>query len=342
MMDIESGAFSYNTVLERTINTMTNSGLRYIDYASGVSSRIEVAVRRALMTGYGQVQRYMSDQIADELGTEYFEVSAHSGARPEHEEWQGGVYIKDELYSICGLDDALGLCGINCYHSYDPFFPGISKRRYTDEQLEALKAEDAKEIEFNGKKYNKYQALQEQRKMERQMRKYRQDIDLLKKGEADAETIEAKQIKYQTKFSQYKAFSDRMELPMQRDRIYNDGLKVKSIANLEKPDIIINKAVGAANKLYSVRLPDGRDAKLAGGTKITKIKIFAGKGTDTDIRIANLLEERYGYPAKEWEKVRGEGIVRDEGQNKKAELHWYEAQGERYEMKVKRWFDDEN
>lgn len=35
MMDIESGAFSYNTVLERTVNTMTNSGLRYIDYASG-------------------------------------------------------------------------------------------------------------------------------------------------------------------------------------------------------------------------------------------------------------------------------------------------------------------
>jgi hypothetical protein len=86
----------------------------------------------------------------------------------------------------------LGLCGINCYHSYDSFFPGISKRRYTDEQFEAFKAEDAKEIEFNGKQYNKYQALQEQRKMERQMRKYRQDIDLLKKGETDVETIEAR------------------------------------------------------------------------------------------------------------------------------------------------------
>ncbi len=63
------------------------------------------------------------------------------------------------------------------------------------------------------------------------MRKCRQDIDLLKKGEADAETIEAKQIKYQTKYSQYKAFSDRMELPMQRDRIYNDGLSIKGSLN---------------------------------------------------------------------------------------------------------------
>lgn len=160
------------------------------------------------------------------------------------------TYTKDELETICGLGDPLGLCGINCYHSYDPFFPGISKRRYTDEQLEALKAEDAKEIEFNGKQYNKYQALQEQRKMERQMRKYRQDIDLLKKGEADAETIEARQIKYQTKFSQYKAFSDRMELPMQRDRIYNDGLSIKGSSNyFETPYIEYRPLQKAADSI---------------------------------------------------------------------------------------------
>lgn len=105
--------------------------------------------------------------------------------------------------------------------------------------MEALKAEEAKEIEFNGKTYNKYQALQEQRKMERQMRKYRQDIDLLTKGEADEERIQAKRIKYQTKYSQYKAFSERMELPMQRDRIYADGLKVKTENPIEK--IIVSK-----------------------------------------------------------------------------------------------------
>ena len=278
MMDIESGAFSYNTVLERTINTMTNSGLRYIDYASGTSNRIEVAVRRALMTGYGQVQRYMSDQIADELGTEYFEVSAHSGARPEHEEWQGGVYTKDELYSICGLDDALGLCGINCYHSYDPFFPGISKRRYTDEQLEALKAEDAKEIEFNGKQYNKYQALQEQRKMERQMRKYRQDIDLLKKGEADSYTIECRKIKYQVRYSQYKDFSESMGLPMQRERIYQDGLSLKSVANRIKVDKIDTKKL----------------IQSAADSGIIKLEINERKQTRHIIESDNYIEGRSG------------------------------------------------
>lgn len=179
------------------------------------------------MTGFGQVQRFMSEQIASELGTEYFEVSAHGGARPEHAEWQGGIYTKDELETICGLGDPLGLCGINCYHSYDPFIPGVSVRRYSDEDLERLRQEDAEEHEWNGKSYNKYEALQEQRHMERQMRKYRRDAELLEQGGADDELIENKRIKYQTKFSQYKAFSKTMGLPMQRDRIYNDGLSVR-------------------------------------------------------------------------------------------------------------------
>lgn len=242
MMDIQTGAFSYNTVLERTINKMTSSGLRTIDYESGWSNRVEVAARRAIMTGFGQVQRFMSEQIADELGTEYFEVSAHGGARPEHAEWQGGVYTKEELETICGLGDPLGLCGINCYHSYDPFIPGVSVRRYSEDQLAELKRTDAEEHDWNGKSYNKYEALQEQRHMERVMRKYRQDIDLLEIGGADKETITNKRIKYQTKYSQYKAFSKRMKLPMQRDRIYNDGLQVKpdpiKVANLHKNDII--------------------------------------------------------------------------------------------------------
>jgi hypothetical protein len=154
------------------------------------------------------------------------------------------TYTKEELKTICGLGDPLGLCGINCYHSYDPFVPGVSVRRYSDEDLERLRREDAEEHEWNGKNYNKYEALQEQRHMERQMRKYRRDAELLEQGGADDELIENKRIKYQTKFSQYKAFSKTMGLPMQRDRIYNDGLSLKTVAKSAKSSIIISKESG--------------------------------------------------------------------------------------------------
>ena len=110
-------------------------------------------------------------------------------------------------------------------------------------------------------------------------------------------------------------------------------------------NISVGHSSGAMFKnAYSVKLPDGRYARLAGGTKITKIKVFAGKGTDVPIREANMLEKAYHYKAKEWEKARGEGIIRDEGENKKAELHWYQAgKGKKKEivkMKVKRFMND--
>ncbi len=44
MYDISSGAFDYNTVLNRTVKEMTNSGLRTVDYATGWSNRVPVAI----------------------------------------------------------------------------------------------------------------------------------------------------------------------------------------------------------------------------------------------------------------------------------------------------------
>ncbi len=63
VMDIVSGAFSYNQVLSRTIKKMTDSGVRWIDYDSGHHNRIDVAARRAIMTGFRQVQGKINEQV---------------------------------------------------------------------------------------------------------------------------------------------------------------------------------------------------------------------------------------------------------------------------------------
>lgn len=108
-----------------------------------------------------------------------------------------------------------------------------------------------------------------------------------------------------------------------------------------KTDEVIGRSVGASAKNYPVRLPNGNHAKFAEGSTISKIKIFAGNGTDTPIRNVIYLESDYGIPAEKWQKVRGEGIVVFEGKNRTAELHWYEADNEKYDMKVKRWLDED-
>lgn len=223
IVEMSSGA-SYNEVLKRTILLMTNSGLRTIDYDSGWSSRIDVAARRAIMTGFRQVQAKINEQVAKELHTNYFEVSWHGGARPTHQEWQGKVYSYEGLENVCGLGSVTGLLGANCYHQYNAFIPGISVRIYTDAQLEQWSAEENNPVEYNGRQYTKYQALQQQRKLETLMRKQRQDIKLLKEGDGDKNDIIAAKSRYRSTMARYTEFSKKMNLPQQKERIYQDGL----------------------------------------------------------------------------------------------------------------------
>lgn len=225
VMDIQSGAFSYQRVLERTIRKMTVSGVRWIDYDSGWHNRIDVAARRAVLTGFRQTQSHINEMVAKDLGTDYYEVTYHVGARPTHQPWQGRVWSRRELETVCGLGTGPGLLGWNCYHDYYPFIPGVSVRTYTDDQLEQMIAEENSLKDYNGRQYTTYEALQQQRKMETAMRKTRQDIKLLQEGEADETSVTLKKAKYYGQMKNYEDFSKKMNLPLQKQRIYQDGLK---------------------------------------------------------------------------------------------------------------------
>lgn len=224
MLDISSGAFDYNTVINRTAATLANSGLRSVDYATGWSNRIEVAVRRAVMTGVTQVTGKINEQNAEDLDTDYFEISWHADARPTHRKWQGRVYSKAELETVCGLGTGDGLAGWNCRHTYYPFIPGISERTYTDEQLDEMNAKENTPKKFQGKEYTSYEASQKQRRMETTMRAQRQKIKLLQEGGADENDIISARCRYRKTMSDYVEFSEAMGIPQQRARIYGDGL----------------------------------------------------------------------------------------------------------------------
>lgn len=221
-MDIVSGAFDYNTVIRRVVTQLTNSGLRQIDYASGRANRIDVAARRAVMTGVSQLSGKISEMNAEKLGTEHFEVEWHAGARPTHAVWQGRVYSKEELTTVCGLGTVTGLLGANCYHMYYPFVPGISVRNWTDEWLEEQNRKENTPNTFNGKEYTLYEAKQRQRQMETCMRAQREKVDLLKKGGADPDDIMIARAKYQGQLNEYSRFCKKMGQTEERERIYYD------------------------------------------------------------------------------------------------------------------------
>jgi hypothetical protein len=222
--DITSGAFDYNKTIQSTIKEMTSSGIRVVEYDSGWHNRIEVAARRAVMTGVTQVTNQINNMNAEALKTNFFEVSWHSTARPTHQLWQGRVYSKEQLETICGLGSIAGLSGANCYHSYYPFIPNVSKRLYTDEQLEEMNAKENEIKKYKGREYTTYEATQRQRQLEVLMRKYREDIYLGKIAGLSEDAIAMDTIKYRGAMQEYVDFSKKMELPQQKQRIYQDGL----------------------------------------------------------------------------------------------------------------------
>lgn len=221
-MDIVFGAFDYNSVIRRVVSQLTNSGLRQIEYASGRANRIDVAARRAVMTGITQLTGHISDMNAKKLGTEYYEVAWHAGARPTHAVWQGMVWSREQLVTVCGLGTVTGLEGANCYHERYPFIPGISERNWTDEWLKNKNREENTPKTFNGKEYTLYEAKQKQRQMETAMRAQREKVQLLQSGGADPDDVMLARAKYQGQLNEYSRFSRKMGLKEERERIYYD------------------------------------------------------------------------------------------------------------------------
>lgn len=170
-MKITSGAFSYQEAIKQAIQTAAQQGPT-VSYPSGHIDRLDVAVRRAVLTGVGQTCREIGETNAIEMGCDLMEISAHSGARPSHAEWQGqivslsgrkGYLNKDDI----GYGTGAGFGGYNCQHDWYPYFEGISTRNYNDKMLKQM---NAKCIEYNNKMYSEYEISQIQRKMEREIR----------------------------------------------------------------------------------------------------------------------------------------------------------------------------
>ena len=241
MLGITTGTRTYSQAVGEVIDEMTASGIRTVDYASGKSDRIEVAARRAVMTGIAQMTDKVNEKNAKELGTDYWEVDWHMGARNtgtgylNHQSWQGRVYSSEEMRTVCGLGEMLGFAGINCYHIRFPFLPGISQRKYTDEWLEEQNRKENEKRLFKGREYDTYGALQYQRRLERTIRKQKQDIKLLEAAKADPDDITAAKGRLRLTDKTYVEFSKEMGLRQQRER-----LKIgKDVSEREKSSIQI-------------------------------------------------------------------------------------------------------
>lgn len=229
-MQIQSGAISYNQAITSAVKQLAQSGLKIVDYESGHRDQIDVAVRRAVMTGINQICAKYTEQSAEYLETPYFEVSAHAGARDKpgpspwssHKDWQGKVYsiragdIYPSIYEVCGFGYVDGLEGANCRHRRFPWVEGVSERTYTDEQLAHI--DDGLGCTFDGKTYTAYEATQMQRRVERQIRAQKRLKNACKAAGLTDEATAAN-AKLRRLNAKYRGFSKAAGLPEQPERL---------------------------------------------------------------------------------------------------------------------------
>ena len=194
-MQVTSGAFSYQQAIKQAVQNASRNGTSVL-YPSGHVDRLDVAVRRSVLTGVGQTVRHLSLINANDMGCDLMEITAHSGARPSHAVWQGKIvslsgrkgYLstKDIGY---GSGDGFG--GYNCRHDWFPFFEGISKPAYTAKELEKL---DERKIMYNGRMYNEYEISQIQRRYEREIRSAKREQSAFKVAVSETDDPELKQV----------------------------------------------------------------------------------------------------------------------------------------------------
>lgn len=180
-LKVSTGAFDYKTAVKQAVDSLADS-MPMVTYPSGHTDSIEVAARRAVLTGVNQTCGKLQEARMDEMGCEFVETSAHGGARPSHAEWQGrqfhrggAVDYKGRHYpdfeAATGYGTGAGIYGWNCHHTHFPVFPELGDPpQWTREELEAL---NARNIEYNGKKYTAYEISQMQRARERNVRKWK-------------------------------------------------------------------------------------------------------------------------------------------------------------------------
>lgn len=219
---INTGGFDPTTAIRQAITDLSEAGVGSIEYKSGRIDNIEVAVRRAVVTGANQTAMRTQEVLADELEIDLVEVTAHGGARPAHAKWQGQVFSRkgrvtidgvtyEDLAKATGYGRADGLGGINCRHNFHPYVPGTS-RAYSEKDLKAL---EEKKIEYNGEKYTEYEASQIQRRIEREIRKQKRTVEALESVGQDA-SAERKKLRDAQK--SYTDFTDQTGMRKQSAR----------------------------------------------------------------------------------------------------------------------------
>lgn len=304
LMKMIMGGVSYDAAVEQSVREMARSGLRSVEYASGRTYQLDTAARMCIRTSAHQLSAKISERNCDVMGQDLVEVSEHWGARPSHQIWQGKIYSrsgKNKKYppfKECHYGEADGLCGVNCRHTFHPFFEGISEPTKWQKEPEPK--------EYGGKMYSYYDATQKQRAMERQIRSTKREIEAMRSIGGNTSELESQK---KRQIREYHKFSHAMDISPKDNRLR----VVKGSSDLNKTETL--KEHNALAKSNSADILKSKKKERIIGTenfKIPKSKFLKSEYED----IKDLQHSLSNTDVRIWYKAKDAGIINKIDTNK--------------------------
>lgn len=222
LMKVCSGAFSYDQAIKDAVLDLSKRGLRSIDYSSGRSFELDTATRMCVRTALNSLTGNIQEKNMTQVDTPLVYVDAHAGARPEHAIWQGKVYAYNpngiladgkragekygDFFSETDYGSPTGLMGINCAHHFYPYWEGSPIPEFVEPGP----------FNVDGKTYTYYEATQEMRKQERNIRALKREIEARK---SLGMPIDAQKTKLTQLRGKYYGFSKSVEINPRRSAL---------------------------------------------------------------------------------------------------------------------------
>lgn len=243
--EIQTGVTDYKTALRQTVMRLADSGIRTINWESGVSRRADTAARMNILDGVRRLNQEMLLYNGEQFSSDGIELSAHAISAPDHVKVQGRQFSNAEFNKMQDGESSTDINGNtydsferpigewNCKHFAFPIVIGVSKPVHTDEELLRLKQNSTE----------KYDATQEMRRRETEIRKLK---DRRMAFSAAGNELDAKRTQRNLNIAlkDYGNFCENNSLTPKYDRMEVGGYKkisVEGLQNLENRDILKSK-----------------------------------------------------------------------------------------------------
>lgn len=244
--EVFTGNRTADQALKSTIKQWAEKGIPVFKDKLGRQWSTEAYTTMVLRVVTINVENQMQEQRLDDADIDLVEISSHSGSRPSHEPFQGRIYSRSGKHkkypplSDTGYGTITGIRGINCKHQIYAYVEGVSSKRYN-----SYVSKDSKRV---------YKESQEQRALERNIRRAKKNLEVLKAANFDNDTIKNAQNLVRDRQAEMRAFIKETG----RTRRYKNErtIKVSDILTLDEQKAI-NEYISSGSYTINEKLRNG-------------------------------------------------------------------------------------